>query len=273
MIESIIKSQNFDIILKYANLLCPNKYNSKYDNQYYLLNIMYMLNDFVSWKSLKYSIHLKSNSIYHYKTIHKKHILWSDNLVYKYAYTEIINNDKINNITENLFIDNTLINNKYGSENIGYGGETKKKKFTLLTAVINENKKPVLIFNNKTNDKNIKLNNKNIQIQTLPHDTKSLLTTIKKLKNKVVKNTYIVGDKGFIINKDKITNKYITVITPKKINQKIKNTEDNKNKLKKRYTIENFFALLKNFNRINIRRDKLIKTYLGFVYLGCICIL
>ena len=66
----------------------------------------------------------------------------------------------------------------------------------------------------------------------MPHDTKSLLTTIKKLKNKVVKNTYIVGDKGFIINKDKITNKYITVITPKKINQKIKNTEDNKNKLK-----------------------------------------
>ncbi len=64
MIESIIKSQNFDIILKYANLLCPNKYNSKYDNQYYLLNIMYMLNDFVSWKSLKYSIHLKPNSIY-----------------------------------------------------------------------------------------------------------------------------------------------------------------------------------------------------------------
>ena len=58
--------------------------------------------------------------------------------------------------------------------------EKLKKKFTLLTAVINENKKPVLIFNNKTNDKNIKLNNKNIQIQTLPHDTKSLLTTIKK---------------------------------------------------------------------------------------------
>jgi hypothetical protein len=54
--------------------------------------------------------------------------------------------------------------------------------------------------NNKT--KNIKLNNKNIQ--TLPHDTKSLLTTIKKFKN-----TYIVGNKGFNINK------YITIVTPK----------------------------------------------------------
>ena len=76
-----------------------------------------------------------------------------------------------------------IILEKPGSENIDYGGETKKKKFTLLTAVINENKKHVLVFNNKTNNKNIKLNNKNIQIQTLPHDTKSLLTTIKKLKN------------------------------------------------------------------------------------------
>ena len=36
-------------------------------------------------------------------------------------------NNKINNITENLFIDNTLINNKYCSENIDYGGETKKR--------------------------------------------------------------------------------------------------------------------------------------------------
>ena len=35
-------------------------------------------------------------------------------------------NNKINNI-----IDNTLINNKYGSENIGYGGETKKEIYII----------------------------------------------------------------------------------------------------------------------------------------------
>ena len=34
-----------------------------------------------------------------------------------------------------------------------------------------------------------------------------------------------------------------------------------------------FFGKLKNHNRILVRRDTLINTYLGFVYLGCIYIL
>ena len=63
------------------------------------------------------------------------------------------------------------------------------------------------------------------------------------------------------------------VITPKRKNQIIRNTDFEKQKLKKRYKVENWFSKLKNFNRILIRRDKLITTYMGFVYLGCICIL
>jgi len=40
--------------------------------------------------------------------------------------------------------------------------------------------------------------------------------------------------------------------------------------LKERYKVENMFAKIKSYNRIHIRRDKTISSYLGFVYLGCI---
>ena len=63
-------------------------------------------------------------------------------------------------------------------------------------------------------------------------------------------------------------------ITVKRKNQKEQNTEDNKTKLKNRYSpsgvyvpegnykIENLFAKIKRFNRIHVRRDKLIVSLL-----------
>ena len=38
--------------------------------------------------------------------------------------------------------------------------------------------------------------------------------------------------------------------------------------LNKRYKIENLFAKIKVFNIVHIRRDKLIVSYMGFVYLA-----
>ena len=136
---------------------------------------------------------------------------------------------------------------------------------TSLTTIINENNKPIIMFSNKINKKEY--------INTLPHETNSLLHSIDLLKNKIKKKTFIIGDKGFIINDSKINNKYVKIVTPKRTNQRTKNTNEEKLKLKIRYTVENWFSKLKNFNRIMIRRDKLINTYMGFVYLGCICIL
>ena len=44
---------------------------SNNNNEYYLKNILYALNNFISWISLKYSKFLESDKKYHYKTIHK----------------------------------------------------------------------------------------------------------------------------------------------------------------------------------------------------------
>ena len=76
-----------------------------------------------------------------------------------------------------------------------------------------------------------------------------------------------MGDAGFIINKDNILSN-VNLITVKRKNQKEQNTEDNKAKLKNRYKIENLFAKIKVFNRIHVRRDKLIVSFMGFVHMA-----
>ena len=72
------------------------KYQSKikYDNQYYLTMIFFMLNDVNNWKFLSNLKIYKSNYKYHYKTIYNKFCVWTSLNVFKnafYNYKTIIN--------------------------------------------------------------------------------------------------------------------------------------------------------------------------------------
>jgi hypothetical protein len=253
----------FKLILKYANKYKPPKHNTKYSNSYYLTHIFNVLGDAVSWKSLMKFKSISSNSEYHYKTINKIHIEWARNGVYESAYNKTLKLNKNCHITPNNYIDGTLIINKSGVENIGYGcGESRKKKFTSITCVCNENTKPISIINNTTYTK--KLDN-NTTIKTLPHDSKTIIPSIKYINKTPPYN--LVGDAGFISNTSKLPSN-VNLITVKRKNQHTQNTSEEKAILKNRYKIENMFAKIKRFNRIHVRRDKLIVSYMGFVYLA-----
>ena len=83
-------------------------------------------------------------------------------------------------------------------------------------------------------------------------------------------NITITGDLGYLTSKKfKLNNKNISLITPKRKNQKIKNTKDEKIKLCSRYKIENCFGLIKQYERIIIRKDKKISTFMSFIYMVC----
>jgi len=94
-------------------------------------------------------------------------------------------------------------------------------------------------------------------------------TLIKLPSNKIVK---LCGDKGYITKKRvKLNNdKRVYIISPKRKNQKTENTSQDKNILKKRHNVERSLSAIKKFNRITIRKDKLIENYMGFVYMGLI---
>jgi len=257
-----------DLILKYADRYKPFKYNTKYSNKYYLEHIFNVLGDVVTWKSLMNIKTIISNHEYHYKTISKIHLEWARNKVYENAYTEYIRINKCCDITQDNFIDGTLIINKSGIENIGYGcGESLKKKFTSLTAVCNDNTKPISII---CNPNYTKITKKNRIIKTLPHDSKSILPSIDQInnnyENKNIKYN-LGGDKGFVFDITKVPCN-VNLIAVKRKNQIAQNTDEETLILKKRYKIENLFAKIKVFNRVHIRRDKLIASYMGFVYLA-----
>ena len=59
------------------------------------------------------------------------------------------------------------------------------------------------------------------------------------------------------------------MITPKRKNQKKKNTKIERIKLCSRYKIENCFGLLKQYERIILRKDRKMKTFMSFIYIAC----
>ena len=86
-------------------------------------------------------------------------------------------------------------------------------------------------------------------ISTLPHDSLSILPSIKNINTTEPYNQ--VGDAGFIVDRD-ILPWNVNQITAKRKNQLIRNTPVEK-------------AKIKQFNRIHIRRDWLIVSNMGFV--------
>ena len=124
--------------------------------------------------------------------------------------------------------------------------------------------------------------NKVKTIKTLPYDSQTILPAIKSLKTNKLYNLVVdskfICDSGFLFDRSLIPAN-VNLITVKRKNQLVQNTVIENQILKKRYKIENLFARIKQFNRVHVRRDKLIRcgesstffpivTYLGFVHLA-----
>jgi hypothetical protein len=290
-----LNKKYFDIIIKYAKINCPQKRKTCYSDEYYLKLIFLVLSDFSTWRSLKYSIHYKNGELAkyvnskenmekikkdnHWKTIYDKHIQWGENGVYEAAYNELISDVKKgyeNKDTVKLLIDGLNVINKYGIDNIGYGGESRKKKFTNLTIISDTNKNILVVNANETNKKEVQFDNKTTKtkISTLKHDIDGVIPAVEKL-NMENKNIIIGGDMGYIMNENNEKAKILEkmrkkLVTPYRKNQKKKNTEEEKELLKIRYKVENCISNLKKYNRIHVRKEKYVKNYMYFVYIALI---
>lgn len=200
--------------------------------------------------------------------------------------------------TFNLLIDSTLIINKYGSDQVGYGSETRKKKFSKVTLISTENEilnvtenhslKKEVIFgvekikrgrgrprkNQEPINNIINGNEKRVIIETLEHDVKGIIPVLESCGIPENKKKIIIGDAGYIVNdetKQILAKKNVTMITPYRKNQKKVNTLAEKKKLKKRNVIERKINLMKRNNRVHVRKDRYMINYMGFFYLGLIC--
>ena len=140
--------------------------------------------------------------------------------------------------------------------------EYRKKNITNLVFITDENKLPLSYYCNKI--KEIKPYGRT----TLEHENKSVQPLLDKIKSTIPTraNVNLIGDKGFINSiQYRIQNKDVNLITPKRRNQIRRNTDEEKKLLKIRIKIEHFNSSFKSCDRLNIRKDRQILTYLGFV--------
>ena len=256
------------------NVITVNHYHKErklsYCFEYMLILIMYMKNNFNSWKLLGTTFFCHNN----YKSVYNQFLRWSNKGIFKKAFeVNISNNEKlINDTNSNVIIDATCISNKYGSENVSYNPEYKKKKVTKVSILCSENNMIVGVSFFKMHDKKIIFNEEEKIIQTFEHDSKTIQDTINKV-DKSIKINDIIGDGGYK-TKDKISinKKIIKVITPDRKNQKndLNNEADNKS-LKIRHKVENVIGSVKmNNERVFLRKDRKLSTFSSWVFVGCL---
>jgi len=219
------------------------------NNEIYYNEFMGLLSEGKKWRDLK--------NIASYTVYFKKFRIWSTNNLFKEAYFILIlylyqhryiSYKQINN----CYIDSTMIRNKQGIECIGRNYSDKFKNGTKSSVICTKNGIPISLI-------------------CVPSNIHDINTVEETIKNSIIKldNFKIGGDKGY--KSEKIKNKLkknnnINFITDHKTNSIIKNSNKDKEFLKKRHIIENLFSWLKNKKRIQLRYDKTKENYEQFTY-------
>lgn len=227
-----------------SNQKRPKKH--KKTHNYYIKKILYILKTGISYRELK------CNGI-HYTTIHKYYLKLIEYGVFQRVFKQLISKYRRSHNTNLFFIDSTTNLNMYGIDNISKS-YFDKKKYTKISIVVDIYGIPHNIFLAKPNN----------------HDVSLVKETI--MNDHKLKNCYLIGDKGYISpklkNELKINNN-IVLIYPYRKNQKTINSLIEKQLLKKRHIVENFFSWLKKARRVHTRYDKLSLCYQNFIYMRC----
>lgn len=267
----ILKLLNINVIFFYElieKIIKKHLYSErmfKYTIEYNLILILHVKNNLNNWKILQSLILCHNN----YKSIYNQFLRWSKKDYFKLAFENYLNKniEKINKDNVQI-IDASACFNKYGSENIAVNPEYKKKKVTKISLLCDKNKviTSVCSFDLKVKEKKFKKKN----IITFVHDSKSIQKTIDNC-NKNIKINKIIADGGYktknIITSNKKT---VKIITPNRKNQK-NNLINDKQDLSIRYKVENIFGSLKlNNERIMLRKDRKIKHFMSWLYIGCL---
>jgi transposase len=250
----------FDLKMEFKNVVLTtakikNTYlrtfpNSKYSLDFIIDEIIYVLQSGVSWRMLRSAINYKT-LWWHY-----------NNFVNHDVFTKLFNKvkrtylHKFINPSNHLFIDSTIIYNKYGINKIGRNKFYKSKNTTKISLLTDINGVPLSIFFMKGNY----------------HDTTVFEKHIKDVLLIFPKKEYkIIADKGYssLKNYTLLEQHGLSHIIPPRKNMKLAKTyRYNKNDYLKRIKIEHIFARLKMFKRISQRNDKYLRNFAGFTYLA-----
>ena len=239
----------------------------KYDFAVMLEIIVHVLRYGVPWRSVS---NLKLAGNIHWSTIYKTYCKLVNDNVLRACYEKVLEmyfKDKPMTKLKHQYTDTSVIANKYGCDKVGRNKYYKNKKITKLSIITDEQGIPI----------SVKLDAGNI------HDSKIMTEQLNDKHCHLIKvlqprNKIMMADKGYDskpLKKLLKENGYTTIIPQNRRNIKDKKKihkmrPQEKRLYRKRIRVENTFMKLKKNRRLDVRYDKMVKMYEGFVFLGMI---
>ena len=228
-----------------------NQPNSKYSLDLIINEILYFLKSGVSWRMLRSTVNWKT-LFWHYSRFVKCKVFFKLFMKIRNVYI----NKYIHHNNCTLLIDSTTIYNKNGQNKIGRNKFYKNKQVTKISLMTDINGFPLSILFMKGNYHDNDVFDKHIR------DSNLLLPKNKKK---------IMADKAYAANKNYVlleSNNMTHIIPPRKNMLLYTDYKYDKNEYAKRIKIEQIFSRLKAYKRINLRYDKYIRNYSGFVFIA-----
>ena len=240
-----------NFILNDANI---NKfYTHAFPNTHYNLDdildgILYVLKTSICWRDSRSVV--KWNSLYfHFSRFVKFNI-------FKKLFHHLRTIFMSKHSTNVQLIDSSFVMNKYGKNKIKRNKFFKNKNCNKISTITDIHGVPISILVNSGNVHDLSFINRH-------------MNDLFILNKKFNQNIILLADKSYESKKVRreLQLKKYSLMIPKKKNM-IVNYPFNKELYKNRIFVEHTFQKLKNFRRISIRYDALIRNYLAFVFLG-----
>lgn len=229
------------IILMYVNLLDRFKIKSgrpeKLERFEYINEILYVLKTGIQWNQLRSKLH--------WSTYYKKFTKWARLNVFSTCFkilNQILKKSKYlkNSSYETLYVDSSMIKNVRGRDKVGVNHYDRGRKGSKSSLIVSREGIPL----------NMKIFGSNI------HDITALEEQISNLNIRIV-GSRLIGDKGY--NSGRLKNELglrgINLIYPRKRNERIRTSDEEKSYLKGRYIVENVFSWIQNYRRIRMRHE------------------
>jgi hypothetical protein len=251
-----------------------NHHNQKYSLEELLKPIIVILKTGISFRNISNYTSIYWNTIYKfYQKLCKYDVFNKVQLKTISNYLALtVNNLKNKKITYLLYTDTTLIPNKLGDELTAYNPQLKKHKSTKISIITDMFCNPISTKISASNfyDSNIfKTHLYDLQKeQPVLFNSNNILFADAAYDSSILKKSINESNFGELITPINIRNTKNT----DKINCK-KISFIDKFLLKNRITVENIICKLKKYKRINIRYDRKINNYNGFLSLAILHIL
>lgn len=249
-----IKQYIKNIILKTKKLnytFLKKHPNSKYSLDDIISEILYFLKSGLSYRMLRSKIN--------YKTLHYYYSKFIKYNIFHKLFNKIRNIYLKKYISKTnkaiLYIDSTIVANKYGVNKVGRNKFYKNKKSTKISLLTDQNGFPLSVFFIKGNY----------------HDNRTFEKHIKDALVFLPNNKFkIIADKAYSSNKNYTLLNSINIkhIIPPRKNMKIYKTYVyDKYEYKKRIKIEHIFGRLKVNRRLSFRYEKYLRNFSGLTFL------